>query len=275
MESRRDVVISHALLVIASLIALYPFVSILMLAFNAPGQRLTGFAVPTQPSLDNFVNAWTRGGFSTALVSSLVITLTVVVLSVLFSVLAGYALGTLRVPLAGAIMGMFLLGLIVPYEATVIPLYHFMKDLGLLGTYPAVILPQVAFSVALGTVWMRGYFANMPAVLREAGAIDGASRLQVLRHILVPVAAPAIGTLATLLFLYTWNEFLLGLVLLSDNPDARTTPVALSFFAGNRRESDPGVTAAAAVLVALPVVVAYIIAQRRFVQGLLAGAVKE
>ncbi|TDD67090.1 carbohydrate ABC transporter permease [Jiangella aurantiaca] len=275
MTRRRDAVVSHALLVLASLVALYPFLSILMLALNEPGRRLSGFALPENPSFGNFTNAWERGGFSDALVSSLIITGTVVVVAVLLSVLAGYALGVLDLPLAKVVVGVFLLGLVMPYEATVIPIYHQMKEWGLLGTYPAVILPQIAFSVALGTVWMRGYFGSIPATLREAGMIDGAGKLQVLRHILLPVAAPAVGVLATLLFLYTWNEFLLGLVLLSDNPDARTTPVALSFFAGNRRESDPGTTAAAAVLVALPVLIAYVAAQRKFVQGLLAGAVKE
>jgi raffinose/stachyose/melibiose transport system permease protein len=275
VESRRDLWVSHLLLVIASLLALYPFFSILMLALNTPGKRLTGVALPESLSLGNFVNAWVRGGFSSALLSSLVITVTVVAVSVVFAVLAGYALGTLRIPLKGPITALLLLGLIVPYESTVIPLYHFMRQLGLLGTYPAVILPQIAFSVALGTVWMRGYFASIPPSLSEAGAIDGANKMRVLWHILVPVAAPGIATLATLLFLYTWNEFLLGLVMLSDNPAARTTPVALSFFAGNRRESDPGVTAAAAVLVALPVLIAYIFAQRRFMQGLMAGAIKE
>lgn len=191
------------------------------------------------------------------------------------SVLAGYALSLVRTPLAGAFTGLLLIGIVVPYEVTVIPLYHLMRGYGLLGELPAVILPQIGFSVALGTVWMRSYLTTTPAALREAAVLDGASRFQVLRHIVVPLAAPAIGALAALLLLYTWNEFLLGLVLLADNPDARTAPVALSYFAGNRRNSDPGATAAAAVLVALPVLIAYAAAQRTFVAGLLAGSTKE
>lgn len=275
MERRRNIVLSHGILVAASLIALYPFVSIVLLALHEPGVRVSGFSVPASPSLGNFVNAWTRGGFSDALLSSLLVTTTVVTLSVAFSVLAGYALAVLRFPFRAAIAGVFLLGIVMPYEATVISLYHLMRQLGLLGQYPAVILPQIGFSVALGVFWMRAYFASLPKTLREAAWVDGASRFQTLRYVLLPIAVPAIGTLAALLFLYTWNEFLLALVLLADNPAARTAPVALSFFAGNRRNSDPGITAAAAVLVALPVLVAYVLAQRRFIHGLMAGAIKE
>jgi raffinose/stachyose/melibiose transport system permease protein len=272
---RGDVLVSYSVLVVGSLVALYPFVSILLLALSAPDTRVSGFAVPDGLYLDNFVEAWQRGGFDAALWSSFVVTAVVVACAVVFSVLAGYALSILRTPLAGLFSGLLLIGIVVPYEATVIPLYHLMRGYGLLGELPAVILPQIGFSVALGTVWMRSYLATTPPALREAATIDGASRFQVLRLVLVPVAAPAIGTLAALLLLYTWNEFLLGLVLLADDPDAQTAPVALSYFAGNRRNSDPGVTAAAAVLVALPVLVAYVAAQRKFAAGLLAGGIKE
>lgn len=275
MERRREVIISHAILVVGAILALYPFVSILSLALSEPGTRPTGFTIPDGLHLGNFEAAWTRGLFSQALLSSLIVTVTVVVAAVLCSVLAGYAFGVLRFPMRGALMGLLLVGLVMPYEATIISIYHQMRDLGLLNTYLAVILPQIGFSVALGTFWMRTAFAGTPASLREAASIDGASHFQSLARILLPVVAPAIATIATLLFLYTWNEFLLALVMLADNPDVQTAPLSLSFFAGNRRNSDPAVTAAAAVLVALPVLIAYLVFQRRFISGVLAGAVKE
>lgn len=275
MESKRDVIITHTLLILASLIAVYPLISIVLLAVNPSAAAPQGFYIPTSISFNNFVDAWTRGHFAEALVSSVIVTGSVVVISVVLSTLAGYALGVLRFPLQAAILGLFILGLVVPYEATVVPIYQMMKQTGLVGSYISVIMPCVAFSVALGTVWMRGYFRNLPTSVREAGAIDGANKMQVLYMILAPMASPAIGTLATLLFLYTWNEFLLSLVMLASNPAAHTTPLALSFFAGSAYNTSPGDIAAAALMVAAPVLVAYVIAQRKFVSGLLGGAVKE
>ncbi len=275
MESRRGVIITHALLAIASIIAVYPLLSIVLLAVNPSAAPPQGFYIPTAISLTNFENAWVRGDFAHALLSSAIVTTSVVVLSVILSTLAGYALGVLRFPLQAAILGLFILGLVVPYEATVVPIYQTMKQIGLLGSYVSVILPCTAFSVALGTVWMRGYFGSLPTSLREAAAIDGANTVQILVWILAPMASPAIGTLATLLFLYTWNEFLLSLVLLAANPAAHTTPLALSFFAGSDYNTSPGNIAAAALMVAAPVLIAYVVTQRRFVSGLLGGALKE
>lgn len=275
MLSRRQISTGYAVLVVASVIALYPFVSILLLALNGPGHRSSGFALPSDPSLANFGTAWREGGFGDALRSSAIVTVSVVAVSVVCSVLAGYALALLRLPLAQVIVAVFLLGLVVPYEATIIPIYDTMRSWGLLGTYPSVILPQIGFSVALGVFWMQSYFATMPLSVREAAEIDGAGRFATLRLVLVPIASPAIGSLAALLFLYTWNEFLLNLVLLADNPGARTAPVALSYFAGNTRDSQPSVIAAAAVLVALPVLAVYAVLQRRFMDAMLSGAAKE
>jgi len=273
--SRRESVVSHLLLVFASLVALYPFVQILLVALHEPGARVSGFSVPSSLHFGNFVTAWNKGLFSSALLSSLLVAVAVVVLTVLVSVPAGYAFASFTFPLKGPLMGVLMIGLVLPYEATVIPLYYQMKEWGLLNTYWALILPQVGLSLALGTFWMRNFFAGVPSSLREAAEIDGATRFQTLRKVMLPLAVPAVATLATLLFLYAWNEFLLALVLVPNNPDAQTAPLALSFFTSDRRNSDPGVTSAAAVLVALPVLAGYVLLQRKFISGMLSGAVKE
>lgn len=109
----------------------------------------------------------------------------------------------------------------------------------------------------------------------EAARIDGASRRAILWKVYLPISLPAVGTLATLLFLFTWNEFLMPLVLVAQNPSVQTAPLALSFFAGNTRNFDPSVTAAAAVIVAIPIIIVYAILQRRFISGIVSGAVKE
>ncbi|TDQ51551.1 carbohydrate ABC transporter permease [Actinorugispora endophytica] len=275
MRSRGESVISHLILVLGAAIALYPALSILVLAVSERGGRPSPLGMPRSFTLDNFARAWEGGGFDTALLSSAVVAVSVVVVTVTLSVLTGYALAWLRVPMAGPILGVLLIGLVLPYEGVIVPLHSLVKDLGMINTTAALILPQIGLSVSLGVFWMTTYFRGVPRSLPEAASIDGASRFQTLTKVMLPAALPGVSALALIVFLYAWNDFLLALVLVPDNADVRTAPLALSFFAGNVKGADIGVTAAAAVLVALPLVVVYVVLQRSFISGLLGGAVKE
>ncbi len=275
MTGRRDRALSYALLITGSVIALYPVASIALLSLKAPGDDLSGLSLPSSLYFDNYVQAWSSGGFSQAMIASVIVAFAVVSSSLVLGVLAAYGLALLRVPFIGVISAVLLIGLVMPYEATVISLYQTMKMLGLLNSVWALILPQIAMSMPLCIFWMTAFFRSVPRSLIEAAHTDGASRWQTLTRILIPIAVPAIGTLATLLFLYTWNEFLLPLVLVPDNKQAQTVPLALSFFSGNLRNSRPPITAAAAMLVALPILGLYLVFQRRLVQGVISGAVKE
>ena len=273
--NRSEKVVGYALLIVGTIIALYPFLSIVILSITPSDERTAGLSIPVHPTLDNFVTAWTRGGFGGALASSLVVAVGVVIGASLVSLLAGYAFATMRFPGSGLLLGFLLVGLIMPYEGIIVPLYYLLDGMGLLNTYWALILPEIATSVSLGVLWMRTAYANVPRPLAEAAWIDGASRWATLWRVYLPISLPAIATLATLLFLYTWNEFLMALVLVPQNTAVQTAPLALSFFAGSSRNFDPTVTAAAAVTVALPILAVYVIFQRRFITGIVAGAVKE
>lgn len=266
--TRGETAVTHALLLLASVVACYPLASIVVSSFK--GSSTSGGSL----TFAHYRTAWTQGGFATALFSSAFVALCVVTATVVLACLAGYALATMRVPGGRIILGALLFGLVLPYEVTVLPLYRMLANWHLVDTYAALILPQTALSVPLGVLWMRSFFASLPGELLEAARIDGTSRLQTLRLVLLPLAGPAIATLCTILFLFTWNEFLLALVLVPDNAAVQTVPLALSFFSGAARSSDPDVTAAAAVLVALPVLVAYALLQRRLIAGLTEGAVK-
>jgi raffinose/stachyose/melibiose transport system permease protein len=275
MISSRDRLVAYSLLAIGSIIALYPLFSIILLSLKGPGDNLSGLSLPSSLYFQNYSEAWTRGAFSQSMLASIAVATTVVLCSVVLAVLAAYGMALMRVPLAGLISVALLIGLVMPYESTVVSLYELMRSLHLVNTVWALILPQIAMSMPFAVFWMVAFFRTVPRTILEAAASDGATRWQTLRLILVPIALPAIGTLATLLFLFTWNEFLLPLVLVPDNKAAQTVPLALSFFAGNRRNSQPEVTAAAAVLVALPILVMYVVLQRRLIQGIVSGAVKE
>jgi raffinose/stachyose/melibiose transport system permease protein len=275
IERRSETVVTYLILGVGTVIAVYPFLSILALALSEPGSRPSGFTLPTSFYLGNFVTAWTDGNFSQALVSSLVVAAVVVVCTIVLALPAAYAFSAVSGKVFSVLAIVMLVALVMPYEAMIVPFYQMFKGLNLLNSWTALILPQIGLSLSISVLWLRTAFAGLPRALGEAAEIDGAGRIRTMLSVLTPVIMPAVTTLAILLFLFTWNEFLLALVLIPDNADAQTAPLALSFFAGNRRTNDPAVTAAAAVLVALPILVAYVFLQRKFISGMLGGGIKE
>jgi raffinose/stachyose/melibiose transport system permease protein len=272
MVSRREQVLSYTILIFFCLVALWPLVAIVLLAFNAPGTLVSGAAIPSVWTFDSFVKAWTDAAVGPALFNSFVVAFSVVTAAIVLSILTGYAFGTMRFRGQTALFYYFLIGIIVPYEATVIPLYYDFRVIHLTDTYLAMILPQIAFSVSFGTFWMRAFFKGFPRELIEAARTDGANAWQILWQIIVPNAGPSILALAAILFIWTWNELLLAIVMIQ-NPALQMAPAALAYFAGAQRTQDLPVVAAAAVLTALPVVAMYTILQRRYIEGVVAGAI--
>ena len=265
---------TYVVLSVFSLAVIYPILSILFLAMHRKEDLVTGFAIPHKLDLHSFSVAWNLGDFATGYKSSFIVAATVTVVSAVLSIGTGYAFGTMSFRGDQYVFALLLLGIIFPYEATVIPLYYDFQSVHLLNTYWALILPQIGQSVSFGTFWMRAFFRSSPRSLIEAARMDGASSFGVLRLVLLPQARPAITTLCALVFVYTWNEFLLALVLIQD-PSRYTAPLGLSFFAGTARAGDPTAVAAAAILVTLPIILVYIFLQRHFIRGMLAGAIKE
>jgi raffinose/stachyose/melibiose transport system permease protein len=254
---RREQVLSQLVLGVFALIALAPIARIALTALGEGG---------------SFSAAWDEGHFSTYLRSSVIVTASVVAISTVLSILAGYAFGLMRFRGAQVLFYVFLLGLMVPLEATIVPLYYDLRDLGLTDTYWALILPQAGVSVVFGTFWMRAFFRSVPRSLVEAARLDGASSWSTLWRVVLPLGRPAVLTMIVLVFMWTWNEFLLALVMVSDE-SLRTAPLGLAFFQG-RNTSDEALLAAGAIIVAAPVVIAYLFLQRHFIRGMLSGAVK-
>ena len=268
---RREQTLTYVLLGVFSLIALVPIAGIVLTALQTPGEAAT-FGEPAGLHFANFANAWDEGHFSQYLRSSVIVSVTVVAASSLLSILAGYAFGMMRFRGDSALFYLFLLGLMVPLESTIVPLYYDFRDLGLTDTYAALILPQVGVSVAFGTFWMRAFFRSVPRSLVEAARLDGSSSWSTLWRVILPFGRPAVLTMMVLIFMWTWNEFLLALVMVSDE-DLRTAPLGLAFFQG-RNTTDFALLAAGSVIVATPVVVLYVFLQRHFIRGMLSGAVK-
>ena len=154
-----------------------------------------------------------------------------------------------------------------------VPLWRELATVNLLNTYPEIVLPLSAQLTAFSTLWMRARFTAMPPELLDAARIDGASTRQVLVSIFLPLARPAVLALAALVFLWSWNDLLLSLIVIS-SAELRTAPLQLGLFVG-QRGSDLPALAAGAVFVSLPVMIVYVVLQRRIIGGITSGAVRE
>ncbi len=272
MTNRRQSPLPYFILAIFLVAALLPFIGIILTAFKSTAELAAGpFALPTEWRFDNFVEAWNGARFSTYFASSLIVVLPVVVISTILSTMSGFGFGMFRFRGDNLLLLVILLGLMVPFEAVIIPLWQIMGDLGLRNTYWALILPQVALSFAFGTFWMRANFRNMPTEIIDAAVVDGCNTWDVLWRVLFPLARPALLSLVVLLFMWTWNEFFLILVMASG--DLRTLPVGLALLRG-RYSADVPVMAAASIMVFLPVLVIYMFFQRSFIEGVISGALK-
>ena len=261
---------NYVILIGFAAVVLAPVGVILSLAFG-PADAAAGRAGGFHP--ENFPAAWEIGRFGQYLLTSVLVAAIVVVVSVTASILAGYALGTMRFKGREAVFWLILLGIMVPTEAFVVPLYFDLRQIGLTNTVWGVALPQIAMSIAFGSYWMRTYFRSSSISLIEAARLDGAGSWRILWQILVPVGRPAILTLVLLVFMWTWNEFLIPLVM-SPNATIRTAPLGLAFFQGQYTQGT-ALLAAGAVLVAAPVVLLYVLLQRHFIAGMLEGSVRE
>ena len=270
--SRRETVIGRVLLVLLMAVTVVPFISLFVTALHPAGTYPSGLSWPESPQWGNFAHAFQAAGMGRLLLSSGLIVLGVVPVSLLFGTMAGFAFGHLRMPGHRIGFVVFLLGLTLPFEGIITPLYYQVRDMGLLNTRWAIILPLIGLFMPFSVVWMRAHFATMPEDLSEAARIDGAGTWQLFRRVHVPLAGPALSSLAILLFLWTWNQFLLAIVLV-DDPAKRTMAGALGAFQGQWGTDIP-LLCAGSLLILVPTLTIFLIFQRRFVAALLQGSIK-
>lgn len=265
--SRAERVLNYVILVLFAIQALVPVLYVVVMALSSQtiGDDSWGH-------LENFVAAWDQGHFSQYMRNSMIIAVIVVSSALVLSLMSGYVLGILRPRGSGVLFYVFLLGIMVPSEAIVLPLFFDLRSVGLTDTIWAIVLPQIAQSLAFGTFWMRAFFRGVDPAILEAARLDGAGDVRILRSILLPIGRPAIVTQVVLTFMWTWNDFLIPLVM-SPSGQFRTAPLGLAFFQGQYTQGST-LLAAGAVLVALPMVILYLVLQRQFISGMTDGAVK-
>jgi len=230
------------------------------------------FTPPSSITMENFEDAWTVGNFGIYARNSLIIATTTAVLVVFSSSLAAYSLTTLKVPGSPKITLFFLLGMAIPLHGIIIPQFVLMQGLGLINNLLAVIILLAALNIPFGIYLMRTYFIGMPQDLVDSAMIDGCNEFQVLWYILLPLARPALSSLAVFVFMWSWNDLILPLIYLTEN-DLRTVSVGLTFYQG-QFTIDYAMTAAGTTIATIPVIIVYFLFQRQFVEGLTAGSIK-
>ena len=269
---RREALLGRLLLLALMVVTIVPFVSLFVTALHPAGTYPPGVSWPQDPQWGNFAAAFRAANMGRLLESTLLIVLGVVPASLLIGTMAGFALGQLRMPGHRLVFLVFVLGLTIPFEGVIIPLYYQVRDLGLLNTRWAIILPLIGLFMPFCVLWMRAHFVTMPAELSEAARVDGASVWQLFWRIHVPLAMPALSSLAILLFLWTWNQFLLAIVLV-DDPLQRTMAGALGAFQGQFGTDIP-LLCAGSLLILTPTLLVFFAFQRQFVAALLQGSMK-
>jgi multiple sugar transport system permease protein len=243
--------------------------------------RQVGFTYDTTPffshvTLDNYVTAFSTNlgnHFGRALVNSLIISTVTTVVALLVGVSASYALARLEFRGKFVVMGFILAASMFPGVALVTPLFQLFTNLNWIGTYQALIIPDISFVLPLSIYILVSFFREMPWELEESARIDGCTKSQAFRKIIMPLAAPGIFTTAILAFISAWNEFLIASQL--SNDQTQTVTVAIASFTGSQPHQEPYTAVmAAGTIVTIPLVIMVLIFQRQIVAGLTAGAVK-
>ncbi|MEU8174263.1 carbohydrate ABC transporter permease [Microbispora hainanensis] len=264
--------------VVVFLFAVFPVYWMVTTAFKPNDQIFTTSFIPfpSPPSMDHVSRVFTKGvaGHSIwqYLVNSTLVALSAVVIGAVFALLAATAVARFRFRFRTSFLILLLIVQMVPAEALLIPLFTMVKRLGLYDQLLGLIIINVGLTLPFSVWMLRTFVAAVPKELEEAAWIDGAGRFTTFWRVLFPLVAPGLVATSIFAFITTWNEFVYALTLINDQ-GKYTMPVALQFFVG-QRSTDWGGIMAASTLMTIPVLIFFLLVQRRMVSGLVAGAVK-
>lgn len=272
----RSYISNYAAVIIILVWALAPFYWMVVTAFRDKAHTFSTNPLPSHITLDNFRDALATdagNNFLRAIGNSLIIGAATTAIALVVGVFTAYALARVDFRGKGFVTGIILAASMFPGIALVTPLFQLFSNIGWIGTYQAMIIPNISFVLPLTVYTLTSFFRELPWKLEEAARVDGASRGLAFRKVILPLAAPALFTTAILAFIATWNEFMLAKQL--STPATEPVTVAIARFSGASAFQYPyAATMAAGALVTIPLVIMVLIFQRRIVSGLTAGGVK-
>lgn len=272
-ESRLTLTIIYAVLGLLAFLALFPLAMLLLNALkSSPEIVQSPLALPAAPRWENFTNAWNSAEFGRSMLNSVVLTGVTILLVCTTASAAAFVLARQKVKSWKIVTFYLLASSTVPTQLFLFPLYFGFARLGLINNVFAVALVYTAIHSPFAIMLLRTYFLAVPKELEEAAIIDGASSWQVFTQVMLPIVSPGILTVALIIGLYSWNEFLIAATFLQEQ-DSLTAVVSFFLLSGQYR-SDWGMIMAAAVIIVLPVVILFVALQRRFIEGMAGGSVK-
>jgi ABC-type glycerol-3-phosphate transport system permease component len=261
---------------IVVLIALFPFFWILRTSLLSNSQVAAGVGgangiIPSHLSGVAYENVFTQASFLRPLLNSIIVALGTTLVTVFVASMAGYALARLRIRGTGPILAFILLAGFFPVLAMVGPLFLIFRYLGWLDNIYPLIIVYLVYTLPISTWLLRNFFMQVPSELEDAALVDGATRLQTLRLVVVPVAIPAVFTAGILSFILAWNDFAFAVSFL-DSQSQFTAPLAITTFGQSQFQTFYNLIDAAVVIISIPIAVLVLLAQRRIVSGLTAGS---
>jgi multiple sugar transport system permease protein len=262
----------NGLLVAAAAFALLPLAWMVSVSFMRPGEAdsFPPPLIPSAPTLAAYRSLFAQHGMGRYFANSLFLASAATALSLTFNVAAGYAFAKLRFAGRDRVFQLLLVALVIPGQVAMIPLFLMLQKIGLVNNFGGVLVPAAAG--VFGIFLVRQYALSIPDELLEAARVDGAGEVRIFRSIVLPALLPIMATLATFTFLATWNDFMWPLIVLSDER-LYTLPVALASLS-REHVQDAELMMAGAVVTVVPVLALFVVLQRYYIQGLLAGSVK-
>jgi len=264
---------NHVILSMLAIFALFPLVILLINSFKTTGEiGRNPYGLPLEPRFENYVDAWNQGKFATTLGNTIILTTGTIAGVLLLASPAAFALARLKLRGSDFLGFYFMIGTSLPPFLFIIPLFYMWRQLGLVNSHLGLIIIYCALFSPFATFLLRSYMVALPEEFIEAARIDGASNWQVFRSIILPLSWPGFLTAGLVVGLSVWNEFLFGITFLQ-KPELK--PVSTSLFAFQQQfVRDWGLTNAGSIIMVIPVVVLFLLLQRRFVEGLSQGGLK-
>ncbi|MBP3925175.1 carbohydrate ABC transporter permease [bacterium] len=269
------VIFGYTILILIAVSMLYPFAAMVNLSLTPEGEIFSqsGKFFHLNLTLQNYKNVFVQIPLAKYFLNSLIVATIATAGQVIISALAGYAFARIKFPFRNGLFLMFLITMLIPPQVNIIPLFFLMRELHLVDTYQALIWP--ALFGGFGVFMMRQYFLGMPKDLEESAKIDGCNIFETFFKIALPLALPAVATLAIFTFVTNWNSFMWPLII-TNSEGMRTLPVGLAIFKGSFREITLwGELLACSVICTLPVIGVFLLGKRYFINDIMQGGVKE
>lgn len=274
MKDKVNYTILYIILGVIAILQIYPLVWLVKFSLKSNFEvfNASPFAIPLQPRWENYVTVWTQGNIGLYFFNSVWITVLSVLLTVFFASMVTFAITRMNWKLSGLVLGLFMLGLMIPVHSTLIPLFSFFLRINLIDHPLAIILTYTAFNLPITIMILTGFYYTLPREIEEAAVIDGCSIHRIFFQITLPMSLPVISTTVIINMIYNWNEFVfINTFIRSEH--FKTLTVGIQNFIG-QYSTDWGAIGATLVISILPILIAFFFLSNKIVEGIAAGAVK-